>query len=85
MARLPLLLLLGILIACAAGALAGSEILAEDNPIRQVVDGFHELESSIVKAVGSSRRAFSFARFAHRLVAFLLFFFSFCILDFFFF
>ncbi|KAH6818370.1 aleurain-like protease [Perilla frutescens var. frutescens] len=62
MARI-LLLIFGVLI---AGAHAGSDIIAEDNPIRQVVDGLHELESSILKAVGNSRRAFSFARFAHR-------------------
>ncbi|KAL7136864.1 hypothetical protein ABFS83_10G058200 [Erythranthe nasuta] len=61
------LLLVGVLVACVAGARAGSEILAEDdNPIRQVVDGMHALESSVLKIVGNSRRAFSFARFAHR-------------------
>lgn len=60
-----LLLLVGVLI---AGALAGSEFLPEDNPIRQVVDGLHELESSVVEIVGNSRRALSFARFAHRFI-----------------
>ncbi|XP_047952025.1 cysteine proteinase 3-like [Salvia hispanica] len=64
MARL-LLLFAGVLIASSsAAARSGSELL--DNPIRQVVDGLHELESSILKAVGDSRRAVSFARFAHR-------------------
>ncbi|KAK6139688.1 hypothetical protein DH2020_026576 [Rehmannia glutinosa] len=65
MARV-LLLVVGVLIACAEGARAGSEFLAEDNPIRQVVDGLHELESSILQIVGNSRRAFSFARFVHK-------------------
>ncbi|GER44540.1 cysteine protease, partial [Striga asiatica] len=64
MARALLLLAVGVLI---AGAQAGSEFLADENPIRQVVaDGLHELESSILRIVGSSRRALSFARFAHR-------------------
>lgn len=64
-----LLLLIGALIACASTAVAGtgSEILATmDNPIREVVDGLHELESSVLEVVGNSRRALSFARFAHR-------------------
>ncbi|KAL6507140.1 hypothetical protein OROHE_022039 [Orobanche hederae] len=65
MARL-LLLVLGVLIAYAASARAGSEFLAEQNPIRQVVDGLHELESSILRIVGDSRRALLFSRFAHR-------------------
>lgn len=65
MARV-LLLVVGVLIACAAGARAGSESFAEENPIRQVVDGLHELETSILRIVGNSRRALSFARFAHR-------------------
>ncbi|CAA0836842.1 Thiol protease aleurain [Striga hermonthica] len=64
MARALLLLAVGVLI---AGARAGSEFLADENPIRQVVvDGLHELESSTLRIVGSSRRALSFARFAHR-------------------
>ncbi|KAL0315851.1 UNVERIFIED_CONTAM: Cysteine proteinase 3 [Sesamum radiatum] len=65
MAR-TLLLVVGVLIVFVAGAQAGSEFLAEENPIRQVVDGLHELETSILRIVGESRRALSFARFAHR-------------------
>ncbi|KAL0410415.1 UNVERIFIED_CONTAM: Cysteine proteinase 3 [Sesamum latifolium] len=65
MARL-LLLLVGVLIAFAGGARAGSQFLAGDNPIRQVVDGLHELEASILRIVGDSRRTLSFARFAHK-------------------
>ncbi|KAL0346760.1 UNVERIFIED_CONTAM: Cysteine proteinase 3 [Sesamum calycinum] len=65
MARV-LLLLVGVLIAFSAGTRAGSEFLAGDNPIRQVVDGLHELEASILRIVGDSRRALSFARFAHK-------------------
>ncbi|CAA0810960.1 Thiol protease aleurain [Striga hermonthica] len=66
MARALLLLVLGVLVACAAGGQGGTEFLADENPIRQVVDGLHELENSILRIVGSSRRALSFARFAHR-------------------
>ncbi|GFP79473.1 cysteine proteinase 3 [Phtheirospermum japonicum] len=65
MARI-VLLVVGVLIASAAGVRAGSEFLAEQNPIRQVVDGLHELETSILRIVGDSRRALSFARFAQR-------------------
>ncbi|KAK4487627.1 hypothetical protein RD792_005721 [Penstemon davidsonii] len=42
MARVPLLVV-GVLIACAAVAGAGSEFLADDNPIRQVIDEFADL------------------------------------------
>ncbi|KAK6152042.1 hypothetical protein DH2020_014677 [Rehmannia glutinosa] len=65
MARV-LLFVVGVLIACVAGTRAGSEFLIEENPIRQVVDGLHELETSILRIIGDSRRALSFARFAHR-------------------
>ncbi|EYU28328.1 hypothetical protein ABFS82_12G128700 [Erythranthe guttata] len=65
MARVALLAV-GVLIACIAGARAGSEFLADENPIRQVVDGLHELETSILRVLGNSQRALSFARFAHR-------------------
>ncbi|XP_041997511.1 cysteine proteinase 3-like [Salvia splendens] len=50
-----------VLIVCAR---SGSVILGDDNPISEVVDGLHELQSSnILKAVGNS---LSFARFAHK-------------------
>ncbi|XP_051148859.1 pro-cathepsin H-like [Andrographis paniculata] len=62
---LQLLLVAGFLIACAAASLRGSDFL-EENRIRQVVDGMHELETSILGIVGNSRRAQSFARFARR-------------------
>ncbi|KAL7133266.1 hypothetical protein ABFS83_12G129100 [Erythranthe nasuta] len=65
MARVALLAV-GVLIACIAGARAGSEFLSDENPIRQVVDGLHELEKSILGVLGNSQRALSFARFAHR-------------------
>ncbi|KAL2501428.1 Thiol protease aleurain-like [Forsythia ovata] len=69
MAR-TVLLLIGVLIACCvAGATitaGGSSTFADDNPIRQVVDGLHDLQTSILQIVGNSRRALSFARFAHR-------------------
>ncbi|XP_073149990.1 vanillin synthase [Henckelia pumila] len=56
----------GVLILCAAGVRSGSDHFVEENPIRQVVDGLHELQNSILQVVGNSRHAFSFARFAHR-------------------
>ncbi|XP_075473807.1 vanillin synthase [Primulina tabacum] len=59
-------LIAGVLILCAAGVISGSDLFVEENPIRQVVDGLHELENSILRVVGNSRHAFSFARFAHR-------------------
>ncbi|GER54498.1 cysteine protease [Striga asiatica] len=59
MARALLLLAFGVLVACAAGAQGRSELLVDENPIRQVVDGLHELENSILRIVGSSRRAIS--------------------------
>ncbi|KAL8464100.1 hypothetical protein ACS0TY_033863 [Phlomoides rotata] len=65
MAR-ALLLLVGVLLAFIAGTRARSEFFAGDNPIRQVVAGLHDLESSILQTVGDSRRALAFARFAHR-------------------
>lgn len=66
MARWLLLLVAGILVAASQ---AGSEFLAEENPIRQVIDGLHELDSSIIRIVGDSRRALSFSRFARRSAA----------------
>ncbi|XP_050217052.1 thiol protease aleurain-like [Mercurialis annua] len=38
----------------------------ESNPIRSVSDRLREIETSVVRVVGYSRRALSFARFAHR-------------------
>nr|QBH22539.1 papain-family protein [Oldenlandia affinis] len=60
-----------VLIACAAGAedgsFASSDLFARENPIRQVVsDGLRELETSVLQALGNTRHALSFARFAHR-------------------
>lgn len=50
-------------------SVAGSNAFANDNPIRQVVsDGLHELESSILQVIGSTRHAYCFARFAHKFV-----------------
>lgn len=63
------LLVVGVLIACCIAG--GSSTFADDNPIRQVVDGLHDLETSILQIVGNSRRALSFARFAHRSVNFI--------------
>ncbi|MBF6266034.1 hypothetical protein IU463_29645, partial [Nocardia farcinica] len=50
------------LLCCVA---AGSSF-DESNPIKLVSDRLHDFESSVVKVLGQSRRAFSFARFAHR-------------------
>ena len=63
MAQLSLLILL---VACVAGASAGSTF-SDENPIRQVVsDGIREVETSVLKVIGNTRHALSFARFAHR-------------------
>lgn len=59
-------LIAGLLILCTAGVQSRSDLFVEENPIRQVVDGLHELEHSILRVVGNTRHAFSFARFAHR-------------------
>ncbi|EPS73937.1 hypothetical protein M569_00815 [Genlisea aurea] len=58
--------LIGVLIAFSAGGVAGSDFRAEENPIRQVVDGVLELEASIGRIIGNSRRALSFTRFVYR-------------------
>lgn len=50
------------LLCCVA---AGSSF-DESNPIKLVSDRLHDFESSVVKVLGQSRRALSFARFAHR-------------------
>lgn len=56
-----------VVLAVIASAAAGSNTFSDDNPIRQVVlDGVHELDSSILSVIGSARHAISFARFAHR-------------------
>lgn len=62
------LLVFVFLISAVIASVAGSNaILVDDNPIRQVVsDGLHELESSILQVIGSTRHASCFARFAHK-------------------
>ncbi|KAA8523326.1 hypothetical protein F0562_009749 [Nyssa sinensis] len=65
MARLVSILLL--VIACAAGVHAGTSSFYDDNPIRLVVsDGLRDFESSVLRVIGQTRQALSFARFAHR-------------------
>ncbi|KAH6823062.1 aleurain-like protease [Perilla frutescens var. hirtella] len=59
-------LLVGVVVGVLISTAARSEFLAEENPIRQVVDGLHDLETSILRVVGNTRRALSFVRFAHR-------------------
>ncbi|KAI7742397.1 hypothetical protein M8C21_018598 [Ambrosia artemisiifolia] len=58
-----------VMVACAVGVGAtgiGSAFL-EENPIRQVVsDGLREIETSVLQALGQTRHALTFARFAHR-------------------
>uniref|UniRef100_A0A2P2L5B1 Uncharacterized protein MANES_16G095100 n=1 Tax=Rhizophora mucronata TaxID=61149 RepID=A0A2P2L5B1_RHIMU len=48
---------------CAAASVSSFQ---DSNPIRLVSDRLRDLEASVVKAVGHSRRALSFARFANR-------------------
>ena len=52
-----------LLLACVASA---TTIFEDTNPIRLVSDRLHDLESSVLKIIGPTRHAFSFARFAHR-------------------
>ncbi|XP_022865316.1 cysteine proteinase 3-like [Olea europaea var. sylvestris] len=59
------LLIVGLSIACVATATTLTDTFAEKNPIRQVVDGLQELESSIIQIAGDCYRARTFARFAH--------------------
>lgn len=56
-----------------AAALAGPATFADENPIRQVVsDGLQELENGILQVIGQTRDALSFARFATRLLNFVM-------------
>ncbi|CAI9260089.1 unnamed protein product [Lactuca saligna] len=58
-----------LIIACAAGVHATEvrSTFAEENPIRQVVsDGLRELETTVLRVIGQTRHARTFARFAHR-------------------
>ncbi|KAJ4957744.1 hypothetical protein NE237_024855 [Protea cynaroides] len=54
-----------VLAYCNAAAYAGSSF-EEENPIRLASDGFHDFKTSILRSIGDSRHAFSFARFAWR-------------------
>lgn len=60
------LLIVGLSIACVATATPLRDTFAEKNPIRQVTDSLHELESSIIQIAGDCYHARTFARFAHR-------------------
>ncbi|XP_065849223.1 thiol protease aleurain-like [Euphorbia lathyris] len=53
-----------LLLVCVAAAVGSS--FDDSNPIRLVSDRLRDFEESVVKVVGHSRRALSFARFAHR-------------------
>jgi cathepsin H len=65
MARFPLSL--SLLLLLLAVTVAASSTFDEENPITTVVSNvFHEFEASVVKVIGASRQALSFARFAHR-------------------
>lgn len=58
-----------LIIACAAGVRATEvrSTFADENPIRQVVsDGLRELETTVLRVIGQTRHARTFARFAHR-------------------
>jgi len=64
MARFPLSLSLLLLLAV---TVAASSTFDEENPITTVVSNvLREFEASVVKVIGTSRQALSFARFAHR-------------------
>lgn len=77
----PLTLLLLLIAFVSAGVRAGNTFV-DENPIKQVVsDGLREFESSVLKVLGNTRHALSFARFAHRFITVfvLLSEFKFCI------
>ncbi|KAL3532698.1 hypothetical protein ACH5RR_006219 [Cinchona calisaya] len=66
MARSSYPVVLAVVVAFLIACVAGSTFI-EENPIRQVVtDGLRELEVSVLQAIGNSRHALTFARFAHR-------------------
>uniref|UniRef100_A0A7N0UW85 Cysteine protease n=1 Tax=Kalanchoe fedtschenkoi TaxID=63787 RepID=A0A7N0UW85_KALFE len=54
-----------LLLICCASLAVGSTF-DDSNPIRLVSDRLSDLESSIVQVVGNTRRALTFARFAHK-------------------
>ncbi|KAI9113861.1 hypothetical protein K1719_015112 [Acacia pycnantha] len=62
MARVSLLSFSLLLLACAA---AGSTF-DDSNPIRLVTDNLHDFEAQVLRIIGQTRHALSFARFAHR-------------------
>ncbi|GAV72806.1 Peptidase_C1 domain-containing protein/Inhibitor_I29 domain-containing protein [Cephalotus follicularis] len=65
MARFTFVSSILLLVLCCAAA--GSTFQDSDsNPIRMVSDGLRDLESSVLRVIGHTRHAFSFARFAHR-------------------
>jgi len=58
-----------LMVACAAGVCAAGigSSFADENPIRQVVsDGLREVETYVLKIIGQTTHALTFARFAHR-------------------
>lgn len=65
MARLTRVSIVFVLCSLAAVARAGS-LFEEENPIRTVTDGIRDLESAILRSLGDTRHAISFARFARR-------------------
>ncbi|KAM7513531.1 hypothetical protein LguiA_003114 [Lonicera macranthoides] len=67
MAHLTPLTLLILLIAFVSAGVRAGNTFSDANPIKQVVsDGLREFESSVLKVLGNTRHALSFARFAHR-------------------
>ncbi|XP_043705949.1 pro-cathepsin H-like isoform X2 [Telopea speciosissima] len=54
-----------VLVCCSAAVYAGSAF-EDENPIRLVSDGFKDFQSSLLRIVGDTRHAISFARFAWR-------------------
>ncbi|XVE53983.1 hypothetical protein DITRI_Ditri03aG0046400 [Diplodiscus trichospermus] len=64
MARLTLLPSIILLLCCAAAAAAST--FEDSNPIHMVSDGLRGFESSVLRVIGPTRHAISFARFAHK-------------------
>ncbi|KAK8581852.1 hypothetical protein V6N12_072058 [Hibiscus sabdariffa] len=66
MARLTLLSPILFLLCFAAAAAAAAPTFEESNPIQMVSDGLRGFESSVLRVIGHTRHAISFARFAYK-------------------
>ncbi|KAK8602366.1 hypothetical protein V6N13_057999 [Hibiscus sabdariffa] len=66
MARLTLVSAIVLLLCSAAAAAATASTFEDSNPILMVSDGLRGFESTVLRVIGHSRHAISFARFAYK-------------------